>query len=247
MSPVKTSGFKRTLFKPATSAKRAKSRPAKFQKAAAALTRSLRATEIKTVDVNATTTVPSTTDTINLLNGLVEGVDGNNRVGRRVNMKSLKVRMFWGNVTGAAAVIAPYVIRWAIVYDRQPNAANPAWADVFSNINVAGTNDGGVVTSFPNPTNFDRFVILRDGFRNYDPINTTPSNQLQESGNRQDSVESHFVPLKGLESHFIAGAGAGTIADFRTGALLFMTKSNVAAANAQFNVTWTARLRYHDA
>lgn len=202
--------------------------------------------EIKTVDVASVAIEPvSGAATTTLLNGCVEGVDAVNRVGRRINMKSISLRMGI-TITEAPTTANPTYIRYALVYDRQPNGAAPAYSDIFQNITLAGATSSDAF-SFPNPTNFDRFTILRDGFRVFRPFNDGLVNQPKQSlDNEQDAAEKWFVNLKGLEATYIAGAGAGTIADFRTGSLWFITTSNQTAANQPCQIVMSARLRFFD-
>lgn len=224
---------------------KSKKRKTGISRAAAASGPKRKSGEVKTVDVPSTLTTPSTTVTTNLINGITEGVDANNRVGRRINLKSIQLRMAWGNIAPTAAT-DPYIVRYALIYDRQPNAAAPAWADVFSDIDVAGAITSGPL-AHTNPTNFDRFVVVRDGLKVFkSPPAGTLGIAEQENGNRQDSAERWFVKLQDLESHYISGAGAGTIADIRTGSLYFMTLGSNTAANAAVTITWTARLRFFD-
>lgn len=236
-------GTKRKLFASGMPGKRGKRKSFKLKGAPGLLRR--KGPEIKTVDINQVVHSISTAGNTTLINGLVEGVDANQRVGRRINMKSVKIRMWWATGVMPAAAVDTYC-RYILVYDRQPNGAAPTWADIMTNYNVTGATDSTAMAA-PNPTNFDRFVILRDGCRCYAPTTTASVNQVaQDDTNFTKQVEEWFVNLKGLESHYIAGAGAGTIADFRTGSLYFFTLGSNTVANTTTTCTITARLRYHD-
>lgn len=204
--------------------------------------------EVKTVDVNLQTTTPSTTMAIVLLNGTTEGTDAVNRIGRRINMRSVRVRMSFQKGQQPTAATTPDEIRYALVYDRQPNGAAPTYSDIFQNIDKGLNAESGIYSN-PNPVNFDRFIILREGFRSYVQLTTASvatEDLKQESGNGQNNTEEWFVRLKDLEANYVAGAGAGTVADLRSGALWMLFLSNVAAANQGINCKWTARLRFND-
>lgn len=236
-------GSKRKLMASGMPRKKGKAKRFPFSKSPAALTS--KRPEIKTVDVNQVVLTLSTAGNSTLLNGLIEGVDANQRVGRRINMKSVKIRMWWAQGVTPAAAVDTYC-RYVLVYDRQPNGAAPTWADVFTQYNVSGATDSTAMAA-PNPTNFDRFVILRDGARTYSPsVATGAAQPAQDDTSYIRQPEEWFVNLKGLEAHYIAGAGAGTIADFRTGSLYFLTLGSNSVANATTTVTITARVRYHD-
>lgn len=201
--------------------------------------------EVKTVDTNLQTTTPTNTLAAVLLNGCTEGTDAVNRIGRRINMKSVRIRMLFAQTRTIAAAVQPTFVRYALVYDRQPNGAAPAWADVFQTINASGTTESNAL-SHPNPTNFDRFIVMREGMRSYVPTTTSANEPTQEAGNKQEAVENWFVLLKDLEANYIAGAGAGTIADFRSGSLYMLFLSNVTAANQFMDCIWSARVRFRD-
>lgn len=238
------SGVKRKMMARGQPFKKSKAKRFPFSKSPAAL-RSHRP-EIKTVDVNQVVHTLSTAGNVTLLNGLIEGVDANQRVGRRVNLKSIKIHMWWATSATPAAIVDTHC-RYILVYDRQPNGAAPTWPDIMQNINVASATASDSMSN-PNPTNFDRFLILRDGQRSYVPstIALAPHQPAQDDSSFVKQTEQWYVKLNGLESTYIAGAGAGTIADFRTGSLYFFTLGSNAAANSVVTCTITARCRYSD-
>lgn len=93
-----------------------------------------------------------------LLNGLAEGSDNVNRIGRKVTMVSINVDgMFAANpIELGVAVSYPEMsdtIRISIVYDKQPNGAAATSADVWS---------GSGPYSKRNMDNIERFDVLME-------------------------------------------------------------------------------------
>lgn len=202
--------------------------------------------EKKSVDLEGPVNVISTTPTFDLLNGIQEGSSFYNRIGRRINMVSLHLR---GQiiVTGLGAGASEY-LRVMVVYDRQPNGAAPAIADLLLDYNNAGAT---TTSSFShiNMNNADRFVMLADI-----PI-AIPWNaqvaQLGDAGAVMDRTKNEvninrFIRLKDLETHYKSSTNPAAIGDIATGALWLVTVGNQNAATAGFAVVYTTRLRYHD-
>ena len=94
---------------------------------------------------------------VSLLNGVQTGTGFFNRIGSRIEMKSLRIRGF---IYYALTSIQDQ-IRMIIVYDRQPTGALPAPTVILQTRDQAGaaTNPG---SSEINLDNRDRFTILRD-------------------------------------------------------------------------------------
>lgn len=195
-----------------------------------------------------------TTVAVNLLNGLIPGTGETNRIGRKVDMKSLEIKIYITQNAGAAlGAVTPSFFRMLLVYDKQPNAANPTWADV-----ITSTDNAGAVLStsrdFKNMSNSSRFRILRD-WRSA-AIQTTvalgaggaqSAYQVWPWHDKKGGIRviEDFVNLTGMGTSFNLGT-AGTIADITTGSLLLMALGSVAAANAEFSANVFSRLRFYD-
>ena len=117
-----------------------------------------RSKEIKAVDVNITQSmnIPGSV-TFQLLNAVQTGAAFYNRVGARVEGKSLHIRGYIRNISTSTT---DDVGRLLVVYDRQPNGAFPNITDVIQARDQTGaTSNTGV-----SPVNLDqrdRIVILR--------------------------------------------------------------------------------------
>lgn len=97
-----------------------------------------------------------------LLNGIANGTNFFERVGNKVQMKSLAVELeLWQPQTD----VSSSSVRLLIVYDRQCNGAYPLYSDVLMNGNIAGSD----FNSGMNLANRDRFAILRDAQFVLDP------------------------------------------------------------------------------
>lgn len=84
---------------------------------------------------------------LDLLNPIQVGADSNQRVGRKVQLKSLLFR--WNESTATA--LSP--IRILIVYDKEPNQATPVLTEVITSDNYNAPM---------NLSNSNRFIVLAD-------------------------------------------------------------------------------------
>lgn len=153
------------------------------------------------------------------VNCIQQGATVANRIGNKVVCKSIH---FKGTLSANPANLS--VARVMLVYDKQPNGAFPAWADLI--LDQPGAVSG--VYSSLNIANKSRFQVLRDQFFNFDAA--------------QSVIHTLNWYVKGRwESEY--GATAGAITDFRTGALYLValyTSAVVALSNC------SCRIRYYD-
>jgi len=185
------------------------------------------ASELKFKDTSAATVITAGVATFTtpgaafLLNGLVPDSTATGRIGRRVNIKSLYVRLVWG-AGSASTGSAP--LRVLIVYDKQANATAPAVTDVVVT---------DAFTSMNNISNRDRFVTLCDKI--VEPCGVGVSLAVSEM----------FYKKLNLPVQFNAGT-AGTIGDITSGSIyiMFAQSGNIATSNAA--CTWYSRIRYTD-
>nr|WAE42614.1 MAG: capsid protein [Cressdnaviricota sp.] len=199
--------------------------------------------ELKSCDTLATSTGNiTTTAQFFPLNIPVSGAGFNNRVGNEIEMKSLH---FVGSLqaTGNAAAGNDY-IRVIIFYDRQPNGANPAFADLITSYNSSGSTSS---TSYDhmNPNNFDRFKILMDvRLAINNPSTAGLTCQVAGAINYTGEFNiNRFIKLNGLSTRFKASAGA--IGDITSGALSLCVVGQI-ATTAPYLLDYSSRLRYVD-
>lgn len=143
-----------------------------------------------------------------LLNGIVQGPGNQQRVGRRLVLKSLVYRMYASTASEASPTNGP--VRVLVVYDRQANGAVPLNTDVLAQADFAGLMNLGYT---------DRFLIISD--------------QIHQSENGPITVGECYKKMS-LEQVFI-GTG-GTITDISTGSILvFLAHVGASAAVVNFN------------
>lgn len=101
-------------------------------------------------------TTGSTNITYGLLDNIAQGTNDGTRIGAKILVKSLRYKMnLTSNSTTTTQIIPQFF--WAIVLDKQPDAANAAFADIFTS--VAGSSN----LTMRNNINQDRFQILKSG------------------------------------------------------------------------------------
>ncbi len=169
------------------------------------------------------------------LNDTRQGLATVTRVGNIIKMKTLHLKA-WITVAGNPTVpVLPTIIRFALVYDAQPNNQNtPAALDqVFSALSGTGATETSVFSGV-NITNRARFTILRDYMRatpriEYQDDNTTPKFMMDVSsqGAKGDSGSTKTGQTMLFDEFIQINMPAiyktipnGNFADLSTGALL---------------------------
>lgn len=203
-----------------------------------------RQSELKSVDVNGISLTFDATGNFQVLNIPVTGAAFYNRIGNEIMMKSLHL-IGQLTLTNNVATSNEY-LRLMVIYDRQPNGAMPATADVITSYNTAGTTSS-LVKDHLNPNNFDRFKILMDN-RVHIPLDTTGAVSKNDSAitdyTKNEVNINRFIKLRGLSTKYKASAAA--IGDITSGSLLLFAFGNIANATAAYSFNGTARLRFVD-
>lgn len=175
----------------------------------------------------------------------VEGSGFNNRIGRRIRMKSLQLRGFIYIDNTNAAVRNPGLLRLMFVYDRQPNGAVPSVADLLLTTDPSGAT-GSTVYAGVNMNNRDRFFVLRDRTIPIPPLgingvaSTTVGTMVY--GPPSELKIEEFINLRGLEAHFKATTGAVT--DIATGSIIMLTHSTY--TDCGYSCSMSTRLKFYD-
>lgn len=184
--------------------------------------------EIKNVDTNFLDVQPSSTGAVTLLNGMTQGTTSITRIGQKIEMTALQVKGSYSAVGGTSvANNSTYPMDlgfFAVVYDKQANAAAPAWSDIFTDSTAINAPCGA-----RNVNNLDRFVILRA----WRVCITT-------AGPNAEYFE-HYIPMN-HDVRYNTGT-AGTVADITTGALYLAYANGNAIANVAQSAKLTANLR----
>lgn len=206
---------------------RKKSRPSEATTRAVKAAMSLLG-EKKFVDTTSSP-VFDTTGTIKLLATVPVGPGANERIGKKINWKSLQVR---GRIlAGSTGTVAdPSLL---IVYDKRPTGTLPAITDILESAQSKALN---------NAQNENRFRILRRFDWAMAGNSTTPA-----TGTEVVSAD-FFLPLKGLVAEYKSAlsTGTGAIADIDTGALYLVTVGSNGAGTAAPSGDLTFRVRYED-
>lgn len=213
--------------------------------------------ELKVVDIPAGNITGDSTITANsivLLNGTVNGASFYQRVGQRINMKSLQLEGFWAPNAGTTVSGISHYYRILIVYDAQCNGNFPTLSDLFNMVPAAGGGGTSATDSFINMNNRDRFIILRDKKYAILRTSTVTAGTTHFEGVSHDSVNvltpmpsrfKCYIKLKGLETVYKAINDA-TVAGIQTGALYFIVLYNNGTGVAPLIFDYNARLRFYD-
>ena len=152
----------------------------------------------------------STTGQVTSLNLMTQGTTAITRLGNEVRMKG--VDLAFEMITNAAQ-IAQQSVSCALVWDNAPNGAIAGFGDIF-------TQTGG--TLLRTEANEDRFTVLRT-WRANQPIGGVSATESKFQG------QEWKVRLNEIT---IYNGNAGTIADCRKGALVFVSSGEIAAGAA---------------
>jgi len=173
---------------------------------------------IDTITTAYSCPLTSTFGNVILLNGSVRGTNVGERVGRKIVMKSVFIRLnSIANSNNASQV------RYMIIYDRQTSGSTPTSASFVDNSNFCGMANLG---------NAERYVILADEI-----TDSRQSNSVNISSKR-------YIKCN-LETVYTGNAG--TVADINTGALWFMACNNSDQTSGATNtLDWSVRVRYID-
>jgi len=201
--------------------------------------------EVKSLDIGIANYAVNTTAVITSLNLIRAGSSFFNRIGRKIEMKSIHLKGYLNPVrTNAAADYA----RVMLVYDAQTNGTAPAIADILQDTDQAGTNATGVFSS-ANLNNRDRFKILCD-YRIVLPSLTVTAGVVTNPGFIDPVTAAfdleRFVKLKGLVTQFKADSSPAVIGDIATGGLFLVTFGGTPSGSEGFQFTGSFRIRYTD-
>jgi len=151
-----------------------------------------------------------------LVNGIASGTGVTQRLGRKLLMRKMILRLYDQWTNGTISGFCP--LRVVVIYDREPQGAVPAITDIF---------DVNTLISNMNLSNSDRFLVLVDtqegdwaGFAGFNPA------QASAVGCLAPVIVRNFP--QGLESQY-KDVTTGVIADFTKGACYIMASQDVTA------------------
>lgn len=180
------------------------------------------------VDLAGGAYVMDTTGSVTLLNAIAQGASVNQRVGKKVMLKSLQFR---GNISNNSAATVNDVA-FMIVYDKRPTGSLPAVTDILVSASA---------TSLNNDANSGRFKILKRWDEVLIGNATAPANYTEAMFKNCE----FYLPLKGLPTTFKA-AGTGAIGDIEDGALYLVTVGVIATGTGAALMQGSFRTRFID-
>lgn len=195
--------------------------------------------ELKAFDVAASNKNFIAAGTFALLNNMVAGSEVYNRVGRKTYMKSIRIRGVIYNILTNIQDTG----RIILLYDEQPNGAQPVIADIVQDSNAGAAT---TIRSNPNLNNRERFQILRDHTIYFPSVTNTGGVLTNENYNDTEHASYNidwFVPLKGKETMY-NGVNGGTIADIVSGSLYLVVV--IQTTDNAWTFSSSSRLRYYD-
>lgn len=193
----------------------------------------------------------SGTACVQSLNLIQQGAGIAQRIGNKVSLKSLRVRLTMSNVK-AVTQLGTTQFRFIVIYDRNPNGSYLAANAILGESLQSNTTGTGTSSSNLNPAFFDRIVVLMDKQIILPPFDsgaitgtstTGPSGEGTNSGSFQID---EFIKLKGLECVYNGTANPMTIAYQSVGSLQIVCFGNAAAASQPWGMVGSMRLRFHD-
>lgn len=184
------------------------------------------------IDIGAADYALNTTGSIILLNTVAQGTTVNQRVGKKILLKSLQCRGLMNNDSTAALNDVAYLI----VYDKRPTGSLPAITDILNSVNSNSMNNDNNSGRFSVLKRVDEVLIGNASFTG------AVANALTESSAKS---ADWFLPLKDRQVVYKA-LGTGAIADIEQGALYLVTVGSNAAGTLDATLTVTFRLRFMD-
>jgi len=176
------------------------------------------------------------------LNLIGQGAASHQRVGRLVNLKSLRVR----GTYALASDINSNAIRMTVVWDKTPSGGNPpVWETIFGHTNDDGS-EGAYLTDSVRYDNMQRFKILRD---TYVPLTAgfypaTPTQGLSTIAAVKTFDE--YIDLSGLTTSYNDNAQTAVNASVTTGGLYLYFRAYHQSPDNHVTASGSWRLRYTD-
>ncbi len=186
------------------------------------------ANDYKFVDLLGQTITMDTTGSVTLLATIAQGNTVNQREGKSAQLTSVRIR---GNQrAGSTTTIADGA--QYLVWDRQPNKALAAVADVLTS---ATSN------AFPNRENAQRFVILKNFRCSFAGNTATPA-----AGTEIIDIDEYVKLPRECVTSYTTADTTGVIGDIISGALLWVSVGDIGAGTASATSTLSFRVNFRD-
>lgn len=169
-----------------------------------------------------------------------------NRIGRRIMMKSVRLRFQIQPILGIARTSFTDLGKIALVYDKQTNGAYPGLADVYQDTDQSGANTSTTLSGL-NMNNRDRFITIME------KCITLAGGTIAVSGiitnpMPQDQTIMYFDEYRklNLTTHFRSDSNPAVIGDISNGALYLISFAQLVAGAEIYQINWNCRLKYID-
>lgn len=183
--------------------------------------------EFKAIDSGTVTTGVVGTTSLTLLNAVAVGTDYNNRIGRRINIETLNIKVFGFINTGINANPGDFY-RVMVIYDKQSKGTTPSVGDILQ------TPD---FSSPLNLNNRDRFLSLYNNTHSINAYNTMAGSII--NGDPKPTIDEIYIDTS-LETTY-SGPNA-IIGNITSGAIYLLTLT----ANSSINQVFNSRIRFTD-
>lgn len=191
--------------------------------------------ELKVVDQLNGSQLVNTSGVIALINGVTQGTDFQNRIGRIYDNISLRI---YARFQTLGVVVTDNLCRLIIFVDKQPNGILTTLPDLLT----ANSSD-----SFINLNNRDRYVILRDYLVEVQQVGSLAAPQFQmtsvERKGALNGVIDDYIKLPFRTTTNSTGNG---IAQIVNGALQYCLVGNVAVGAGNPSAVISFRYRFKD-
>lgn len=184
--------------------------------------------EFKTIDSGLQVVgVVGSGGSLSLLNGVAQGTDYTDRLGRVINIESLTLRVF-GFINNATSASTGDYLRVMVIVDEQANGAAPSLTDILQASDFTQ----------PNNLNFrDRFTTLYNQFHII-PSYTMTAGALS-TGSPKPTMDDIYM---NLDIKSIYGGTGATVANINTNAIYLL----LITLNSSVNVLYNSRIRFTD-
>ena len=188
--------------------------------------------EKKYIDVTYASTIENSGAPMLLLcNGVAQGTDATNRIGRKVMLSSVQYKLLAANTATRLAAGANFnnetdAIRVALVFDKHANGVAPVLSTIW-NVN----NNSNDPMSIRNPDYVERYQVLLDDWI-----------FLNVNGGTAQTLEKYLK----LEHPVRFDGTTNAIADIETGSLYLIAFDQNAAASNQTTIVVKVRVFFTD-
>lgn len=185
--------------------------------------------ELKVIDTQVVTAPVLTAGTATLLNGVAQGTDFTDRIGRKVNIRSIHLKYY---IQAYNSVDVPLgdIFRIMLVWDYQTNGALAAVTDILTTADVLS----GV-----NLTNRDRFKVLYDKRHTMGAIEYSAA--AVAGGDSTPKFAQRYIKCN---YPMVFGGTGATVGSIQTGSLILVTLMSTSATGFASNTR--VRCRFSD-